>query len=726
QVLLHKGKVSVEQVPSPRDHVKNLLIEVSHSLISTGTEMASVHISGASLMTKAKERPQEVAKVIQSIKVRGIKKTFDLVKGKLDEWKPLGYSCSGKVIAVGSEVMGFQVGDRVACAGAGLANHAEVVSVPANLCVKTPTGVSDLQASFVTLGAIALQGVRRADVKLGENSAVIGLGLLGQITVQLLNSAGCKVIGMDMDPNRVAQSLKLGLLKGTSHSSEFELISDNLTAGRGVDSTIITASTSSSEPTRQAFRLTRKKGKIVVVGAVGMDLERSPFYEKEQDFLISCSYGPGRYDSSYELEGNDYPFPYVRWTENRNMQAFLELIEQKKINVDVLAEKIFSIEQAEKAYELLQQEGPKPLAVILSYPSSSFPNVSACPPAGRRVGKALAPRLKISGMTNRIKVGLIGLGNFTKTTHLPNLKALSKECEIIALCASSGASALTVSKQIGVSKIFTDYRELLNDAEVEAVIISTRHDSHATIAIDAIKAGKNVFIEKPLALTMEETQQIEEALAKKDSTQVFMVGFNRRFSPSALSLKKALSKRQGPLMGIFRVNAGALPLDHWTLSPQGGGRLRGEAFHMVDFFQFLVGSKIAEFSILPIQSGNKGVRPDENFSVQIRYEDGSLMTLIYSSLGSSKLSKEHVEVFWDSKSAIIDDFKTLQFYGGAEKNSSGMLDKGHMNCLKTFFEAIKNKNDFPVSLEDLIETTKICIQMDNEVWGKLETSCAES
>jgi len=704
QVLLRKGKISVSDVPAPALTPRSILVEVSHSLISAGTELSTVQLSGASLLDKARARPAEAMKVFDSIKVRGIKRTLAIVQGKLDESKPLGYSCAGTVLAVGNEVTQFQSGDRVACAGAGIANHAEVVSVPVNLAVKAPAGLDGSSACFVTLGSIALQGVRRADLRLGETVCVIGLGLLGQLTVQLAAAAGCKVIGTDTDPARLEAALRLGLSAGEKDPQALKAIVSAMTAGQGADATIITASTESNDPARIAFHLTRKKGRIVVVGAVGMDLERSPFYEKEQDFLISCSYGPGRYDPAYEAAGNDYPYAFVRWTENRNMQAFLSLVAEGKVRTDALAEKTFPVEQAEEAYAALQS-ATRPLAVVLSYPSPEGAYRKTTP-----VISVSAPR------TGKLRLGLIGVGNFVKTTHLPSLRALGGKVDIAAVCAATAASAATVARQVAAGTTTTDYRELLKDASIDAVLISTRHDSHAAITKEALAAGKHVFVEKPLALTSGELASIDATLTSLARSPILMVGYNRRFSPFTRELRAAVERRAAPLMATYRVNAGALPAGHWANGNEGGGRLRGEACHMIDFFQALVGHPIAEASITSLRAGDSPARPDENFSAQFLFEDGSLCDLIYTSLGNPGLPKENVEVHWDGKSAALDDFKSLVVHGGAKR--AGAQDKGHLAGLEAFVDAIAAGSGFPISWPELQASTQAAIDLDAAAWGK--------
>ncbi|MBV9079824.1 MAG: bi-domain-containing oxidoreductase [Elusimicrobia bacterium] len=707
QVLLRKGKITVSEVPAPALSSKNILVEVSHSLISTGTELSTVQLSGASLLDKAKARPAEALKVFHSLKVRGIRRTLEIVQGRLDELKPLGYSCAGTVIAVGSDVSTFQAGDRVACAGAGIANHAEVVSVPVNLATKIPSGLDGSAAAFVTLGSIAMQGVRRADVRLGESVCVIGLGLLGQLTVQLLAAAGCRVFGMDTDAARVELARSLGLTGGDSSADSLKSILTQATAGQGADATIITASTGSSDPTRLAFHLTRKKGRIVVVGAVGLELERSPFYEKEQDFLISCSYGPGRYDASYEAGGQDYPFAYVRWTENRNMASFLELLAEGRLKTGPLVGKTFPVSQAEEAYRLLQESETKPLAVLLTYPSGESARKTA--PVVTAGAARKAP----------IRLGLIGAGNFAKTMHLPNLRALEKKVQISAVCAATAGTAATIARQVGAAATATDHRELLKDPAIDAVLISTRHDTHAAMTAEALRVGKNVFVEKPIALTTAEAAMLDQTIRGLSKAPVLMVGFNRRFAPTARSLFKETSKRVAPLVGTYRVNAGAMPPGHWTNGPQGGGRLRGEACHMVDFFQALVGKPIEQASLAALRPGNAPARPDENFAAHFVFEDGSLCDLVYTSLGSPALAKERVEVHWDGRSAVLDDFKSLSFAGGA--TTSGTQDKGHLAALDAFLDAIIQGGASPISWDELHASAQIAVELDAMAWGKADT-----
>lgn len=708
QALLRKGKVTIEDIPTPAGEPGRLLVEVTRSLISTGTEMSSIQGSESSLFQKVRSKPEALKKAMESVRVRGLMKTLAYAQGQLDESRPMGYSCAGRVLAVGGEVQSFRPGDRVACAGAGLANHAEIVSVPANLCVRVPDSVTDRAASFVTLGAIALQGVRRADVRLGETVCVVGLGLIGQLTVQLLAAAGCRVIGMDLDPARVELASKHGLALGATSSDELARMVILATGQKGVDVTLLTASTSSSEPTRLAFQLTRKKGKIVVVGAVGMELMRSPFYEKEQDFLISCSYGPGRYDDSYEKEGHDYPYAYVRWTENRNMGAFLDLIQQKRIDVETLIDKEVPLAEVTEAYEMLGGKGGgKPLAIVIAYPEETS--------APSKMVPLLRKPMHPSGQ-GTIRLGLIGVGSFAKSTHIPNIE-MQKKLRIVGVCTGTGATAVTMGRQLNAPLVTNDYRELIHASEIDAVLVSTRHHNHAAIAEAALKAGKHVYLEKPLALTLEELDSLDRTLRELKQCPVLMVGFNRRFSPFAQTLGRLFSRRTTPMILHYRVNAGMLPENHWTLTDEGGGRLRGEACHMVDLFRFLVNRPILQYDVEALPVGST-IRPDENFVARFRYADGSICTLTYLAIGNKAVAKEWVECHWDGQTAMLDDFKQLTLHGSPGKQHLPEQDKGHANALSAFVSAISDGSGFPIPWEELYETTRATIELNREAWGR--------
>jgi predicted dehydrogenase len=626
QVLIQSGKATVADVPAPLIDDNGVLVEVAYSLISTGTELSGVEQSGKSLVKRALEQPEKVKKVVEHLRSQGLQKTIAKVREKAGEARPSGYSCSGVVLQVGKKITDIQPGDRVACVGAGIATHAEIVMVPRNLITKVPDGCDLRGAASVTLGSIAMQGLRRADPRLGEIVAVIGLGLLGQITVQLLKAAGCQVIGFDLEPRRVELAKKRGMDFGyVPGEVDVENEIRHLTGDHGVDATIITAASESDAIVQQAMEITRKKGRVVVVGAVGLGLKRAPFYEKEIDFLISCSYGPGRYDHRYEQKGLDYPYAYVRWTENRNMGEYLRLIADEQVKLQAIIEREYDIAEATQAYGALQAEEQKPLGVLLSY---GLEETDRTDKLSRKVSlKALKP-------SGKINVAVVGAGGFAKGVHLPNLKKLSDYYHLRAIVSGTGSNAKATAEQFEADYVTTDFAEVLEDETVDMVMICTRHNLHAPMAIRAAQAGKAIFLEKPMALNQVE---LDDLVAVLEETQVpFMVGFNRRFSPAARRAKEILEGHQSPLMILYRVNAGYLPPDHWTQTEEGGGRIIGEACHMLDLFQYLVSpAKMVEVTSTAIDSSQvEHVLPSDNVAATVRYDDGSVAMLLYTALGA--------------------------------------------------------------------------------------------
>lgn len=709
QVLVKRGRVQVEDVPAPLVGEGKVLVEVAYSLISTGTDVESVRRSGESLIRKAIEHPEHVKKLVRLLAERGIKKRLALVQSKLDVSQPLGYSCAGVVIQVGEGVEGIRPGDRVACAGAGRANHAEIVLVPKNLVVKVPEGVSLREAASVALGAIALQGVRRADPKIGEVVAVIGLGLLGQLTVQLLKIAGCRVIGFDLKKDRVTLAQELGLDWGFV-SSEVDIQKEvfHLTEGHGVDATIITAAAPGNDAIVQlATEITRKKGRVVIVGDVGLGLKRSPLYEKELDVFISTSYGPGRYDEAYEEKGLDYPYAYVRWTEERNMEEYLRLLAEGKVNFSRLVSKIYSIEEAPQAYQALQEED-RPLAVLLDYHLNEAVTE-----------QKLRTKVQTSSISKRkaglINVAVIGAGNFAKSVHLPNLQGLSNLYSIRAIVSATGSNAKETAKQFGAAYCATDYYDVLADDDVDMVMICTRHNLHAKLTIEAAKAGKAVFSEKPMALNQEELDELVKVL---NETKVpFMVGFNRRFSPAARRVKELIKNRQNPIIVNYRVNAGYIPLDHWVHTEEGGGRIIGEACHMFDLFNFFTESEVESIDVSAVSPKTEHIAPNDNFVATLKYADGSVCTLTYTALGATEVPKEYIEIYCDGKTMIIEDFKELKVYGVRQKGWKGAQDKGHVRELEEFARSVHEGGTWPISLNELVQATKISFAVDKGVQG---------
>ena len=707
QILLKHGKITVDEVPAPLVCKGHILVEVAYSLISVGTEISGVKAAEKSLIRKALEQPEKVQKVLDYFKKHGLRKTVQAVRGKLSRSAPLGYSCSGTVIGVGEEVDEFRIGDKVACAGAGKANHAEIVLVPKNLVVKVPEGCDLKDASSVAIGSIAMQGVRRADPRLGEIVAVIGLGLLGQLTVQLLKAAGCRVVGFDIDRRRVELAKKLGadysfVVSEVNYQNEILYI----TGGHGVDATIITAASQSDEIVQQAMEITRKKGRVVVVGAVGLGLKRSPFYEKEIDFLISCSYGPGRYDTFYEEKGLDYPYAYVRWTERRNMEEYLRLLAEGKVDFKAILDREYHISEAPKAYEELKRSEDRPIGVVLRYDVDE----------GKREEK-LGTKIvlkKGKGRGDRINVALVGAGGFAKSVHLPNLKKLSDLYHLRAIVSATGSNARDTAERFGADYCTTNLEDVLADDSVDMVLITTRHNLHARQAMMAAKAGKAVFVEKPMAINEQELEELVSVL--KETKVPFTVGFNRRFSPAARRAKEILEGRRGPLMVLYRVNAGYIPPDSWVHSEEGGGRIIGEACHMFDFFNFIVGSTdVVEVCAQTVGSDSEHIHSSENASVSVRYRDGSVCTLIYTSLGAKELLKEYVEIYLSGKVLIINDYKELKVYGSRMEGwGPSNQDKGHLDELKIFVEYVKGTVNPPISLEELIMATRVSFQVKGD------------
>ncbi|MFQ6052332.1 MAG: bi-domain-containing oxidoreductase [Candidatus Hydrothermarchaeota archaeon] len=697
QVLIKRGKVTVEELPIPTPGDNEVLVKTCYSLISAGTEAVSLS-NTESYIGFARKHPEKVKKVLRMIREKGLIETYQKVQGILESANPIGYSLSGIVVDVGKDVRDIKVGDLVACAGAGKANHAEFVSVSRNLVVRVPEKVNLRDASSATIGAIALQGVRRADPKIGEFVVVIGLGLIGLITVQILKANGCKVVGIDIEERRVKLAKKLGIDKSVVAGPEDPVREVLKFTENGADSVIITAATKSSEVINQAMEMCRKKGKVVIVGDIGLKLDRRPFYERELDLLISTSYGPGRYDVSYEEDGIDYPYAYVRWTENRNMQAYLDLIADGKINFDLLVEREYTIEEAVKAFEDLLSES-RPIAIVLKYPHEEFKEEKK---------KIIIKPKKIS--SEKINTAIIGAGSFATSTHLPNLKKLSEYYDLKAVVTKTPHKAKQIAERFEAEYATTDYREVLEDPSVDMVLISTRHNLHARIAIEAAKKGKAIFLEKPMALNEEELEELTETL--KNTQVPFMVGFNRRFSPHAKEVKRRLENRDNPIMILYRVNAGFLPRDHWVHSEEGGGRIIGEACHMFDLFNYLVDSNVISIDASAIKP-QFPYEASDNFVATVKYEDGSVATLLYTALGPDDLPKEYIEVYCGEKVFIINDFKKLTVKG--EKGGIEIQDKGLLQELLEFALALKEGKEMPISLDDMILATKISFEVDKMI-----------
>jgi len=681
------GELSLEEVPIPALKPNGVLVENHFSLVSAGTEKTMIEFGKKNLVGKAKAKPKLVKQVIEKIKTDGLVATYKSAMGKLGEPVPLGYSSAGEVIEVGNNVKEFKKGDKVACAGVGYASHAEVVCIPENLAVKLPDSVNLKEASFVTLGAIAMQGIRRCELSPGEKIAVIGLGLLGQITVQLLKAYGMPVLGMDVNPKRIEESKKYGMdegiVIGTNNVTEAAM---NFSDGNGVDAVIITASTQSSEPLETAGSICRERGRISSVGLTGMEIPRSIYYEKEIDFRLSRSYGPGRYDRNYEEKGLDYPIGYVRWTENRNMMEFIRLLSENKINLTPMITHTFKIDDALKAYELITKNPDNEdfTGVVIRYDVEKKPEKKII----------LKETKEFDKKENIISAGIIGGGNFARGVLMPAIKSL-KNVSLDAVADSEGRTAAYVGKKYGCKYTTSDYKDILKDKNIDLVIITTPHNLHAKIAIEALKQNKNVHLEKPAAMNEEELKELIDAA--KASKGRLMMGFNRRFSPEALRIKLVFKNRNTPLMIYYRVNAGKIPEEHWVQDPEiGGGRIIGEVCHFIDLMQFLTDSKPIEVYASTV-AGKGNIKDTDNVNIIIKFEDGSTGNILYTSLGSKSFPKEYVEVFGDRKVETINNFKSGKL---------GMSqDKGHRGEFIEFVNSIKSGKPSPISPESIYYTT---------------------
>jgi polar amino acid transport system substrate-binding protein len=690
------GRMAVADVPTPIVQKGRVLVRASASLISAGTERMAVDEGKKSLIEKARERPELVKQVIEKAKNEGFLKTFNAVRSKLGSSTALGYSAAGVVVDVGDEVMEFRAGDRVACAGAGYASHAEVLSVPKNLCVRLPDEVSFDAGAFGTLGAIALQGVRLADPTLGESVVVIGLGLLGQIAVQLLKANGCRVFGIDLDPAKVELARALGADGGAVSDENVKKAVLDWSRGRGADAVVITAATSSNQPVELAGEVSRLKGRVVAVGMVGLDVPRNLYFKRELSLMVSMSYGPGRYDAEYEERGHDYPFAYVRWTENRNIEAFLDLVAEGRVNVERLITHRFPIEEGERAYQLIAGETKEPyLGIVLQYD----------------MARELERRIEIKGSektssaANAVRVGMIGAGVYAQAMLLPFYKA--EGVDFRAITTASGVTARDIAEKYGFNYCAASADDVLDDKDVNLVVVATRHDLHAELARRTLLNGKHVFVEKPLALDDEELERVLDAAANSDGR--LMVGFNRRFSPLARAAREFFNGRQAPLSISYRVNAGRIPKSHWLQDPrEGGGRIIGEVCHFVDLMQYLTGSLVTRVYAESIASRNQEMVDEDNVFVTLRFADGSNGAIAYLSEGDKAMPKERVEIFSEGKSFVLDDFRSATAYrNGREENiKPRQQDKGQADETRAVCEMVLKGSVAPISLDELAATTR--------------------
>lgn len=699
---LKTGQTELAEVPCPSAGYGQLLIRTSTSLISAGTERMLVDFGKASLLDKARQQPDKVKMVLDKVRTDGLMPTLDAVRNKLEQPLPLGYCNVGEVLEIGKGAAGFAVGDRVASNG----KHAEAVSVPVNLCARIPDAVSDEEAAFTVVGAIALQGIRLVQPTLGEAVVVTGLGLIGQITVQLLRAHGCRVLGIDFDPAKLEMAKSFGAeVVDLGAGEDTVQVAERFSRGRGVDAVIVTAATKSSEPMHQAALMCRKRGRIVLVGVTGLELSRDDFFKKELTFQVSCSYGPGRYDADYEERGQDYPVGFVRWTEQRNFEAVLDMMVDGRLDVKPLISHRFALDQTDAAYEVVGGSEPS-LGILLEYLSrAEKPDIAV---RNNTVRLATVPLLPGTGLASA--VAFVGSGNYATAVLIPAFKKAGARLSSVA--SSAGVSGVHVGKKYGFEETTTDTAKLFTDTEVDALVISTRHNSHARFVVQALEAGKHVFVEKPLCLTLEELAEIETAysrLAEQGKAPLLMVGFNRRFAPQVQKIKQLLAGVGGPKSFMMTVNAGAIPSDHWTQDRGvGGGRIIGEACHFIDLLRYLAGSSIVSHSCCVMASAN-----GDTATLQLGFADGSIGTVHYFANGCKAFPKERLEVFAAGRILQLDNFRKLKAFGwkGFSKMNLWRQDKGQQACAQAFVDAIRRGGESPIPVQELLEVSRVTVEM---------------
>ena len=696
---LKNGKTEVREVPVPNVSPGSILIKTSKTLISSGTERMLLEFGKAGLIKKAIKQPEKLKLVLNKLTTDGLKPTIETVFNKLDQPLPLGYCNMGIISEVGNGVNNFNIGDRVVSNG----KHAEIVNVPKNLCAKVPHIVSDEEASFTVIGSVALQGIRLIKPTLGESFVVIGLGLVGLMTVQLLRANGCRVLGLDFDKEKLYLAKKFGAeIVDLNKENPLDL-ANTFTGGRGVDGTIITASTSSNEPVHQAAQMCRKRGRIVLVGVTGLNISRQDFYEKELTFQVSASYGPGRYDPSYEEKGYDYPIGFVRWTEQRNFEAVLELIASGALDVKTLISHRYDLEQAEKAYELISDKKFS-LGIILNYPGVEITDRSK----NITLLKSSSIKKKYEHEINKkINVSFIGSGNYASSVLIPSFKVTG--VNFISIASKTGVSATHIGRKYGFLETTTDTDNLLKNDKTEAVVINTNHNSHADFVIKSLKAKKNVFVEKPLCLNLNELNEIKETY---NPSNILMIGFNRRFAPQIKKIKSLLSDINEPKSFIMTINAGEIPKDHWTQDLEvGGGRIIGEVCHFIDLLRFLAGEIIIKYQIQFMKSLTK-----DTASIQLTFQDGSIGSIHFFANGSKFLPKERLEVFARGGVLQLDNYRKLIGYGwhSFKKMNLWQQDKGQKACTKAFIEAISKGDSSPIPIEEIFEVSEISIKLANQ------------
>jgi len=701
------GKLELEDIPAPSLKKGFLLVENRFSLISPGTERATVDTAKASIVAKAQKRPDLLRQVVQNVKREGVAATLQKVAKRLDTPKPLGYSSCGIVIESMDFGGRFRPKERVACAGQGYASHAEIVSVPQNLAVKIPDNVSFEEAAFTTLGAIALQGIRRADARVGEKVCVIGLGLIGQITLQLLKTSGCSVFGIDLSDFALEVARKAGadFVASRKDDNLYKLL-DNFADGLGFDKVIITASSNDNDPILLALDILRKRGIIVLVGNVKMDIPREPnFYKKELELKMATSYGPGRYDPLYEEQGIDYPYAYVRFTEKRNMEAFLELASKGLLDLKTLVTHTFEFKEAIKAYDLiLSGQKEDSIGILLKYREEK--------------SEPLKQSTKISSAPlKEINIGFIGAGNFAQDHLLPYL--VKKPVSLDTVVTTRGLTAKTAAERFGFNVASSDSGEVIKNEKINTVFIATHHNTHAEYVCRALAAGKNIFVEKPLCLNIDELKKIISAYDKK---QMLMVGFNRRFSKASSLIREDLKALSGPVIMNFRINSGSIPGEHWSQNPDiGGGRIIGEVCHFIDLMLYLTGSKPKRVFASSIGVKSSKWRADDNIAANIEFEDGSLGNIVYTAMGDTAMQKERLEIFAKGNAYLIDDFKELSVFNNNRRKRIKIGSKGHKEELDSFLEGLKNGKSTPIDFQSIVSTTLTTFK----IMDSLKSGCSE-
>jgi predicted dehydrogenase len=692
QVLqsLANGSTEVIECPAPAVRPYHLLIETRASLISAGTERMLVEFGKGGLISKARKQPERVKDVLQKVKSQGLLETIEAVRSKLNQPLPLGYCNAGVVLAVGEGVTGFAIGDNVASNGP----HAEIVCIAQTLCARIPDDVTFADASFTPLAAIALQGIRLADPKLGDRVAVIGLGLIGLMAVQMLKANGCDVLAIDVDERKMAMARKFGA--SACHASDSVATAQRLSNGLGVDAVLIAASTTSSDPVTQAAQMSRKRGRIVLVGVTGLELNRADFYEKELSFQVSCSYGPGRYDPIYESGKTDYPAGFVRWTEQRNFEAVLSMMAKRSLQLKDLISHQYSITEAGKAYDTLSKDRAA-LGIVFDYPQSEAENTKT----RRNISLATTPAKAMACV-----VGLLGAGNYGTRVLVPNLKHPFVRLHTIA--SQSGAAGLVSARNFGFENASSDSDAVIDSPDINTIFIATRHDSHASLTAKTLRAGKNVFVEKPLSISEQGLDDVEAAIKISNGAKL-MMGFNRRFSPLSVSLKRLCDQRTSAKTLIATINAGAIPANHWTQDANaGGGRIIGEACHFIDYFRFLVGHPIIGLTATRLGKASGDSIRDDKATITLHFADGSHGTIHYFANGAADFPKERIEVFCNGAIATIDNFTSLKTWSwpGAKSQSLFRMDKGHAQCAKAFLEAVRDGLPSPIPVDEVLEVAR--------------------